>query len=283
MCAECRAPLGPRNNSVIDLTYAPPADAGFMWCRNLFSDRFISLLTEEERSRLEFRNTIKPKRVKRDFYELVGTPMVNYASVKGFNNKGFTCVKCGERYFKVTNPILDIDYVNFICKDDLPDILPSCFTVGNGHEIELCMTRARWEEIRPKVKDVSSRRLGVVNSDQCDRDPEQFKRGLSCKTCQEWRHPMNNKRREQRCWTLAEDTENWQANPSLNWFIHASQAKKIEIVRQNASVKEIIQTLENGSKPKIPMMIFFRCPNCFRPGEIVLNKKEFTMDWWIST
>jgi hypothetical protein len=282
LCSECNQPMGPRTNLPLAFESTSPVDAGSVdKCDSvIFSNIFIDMFNADERRLLKFIKCEKSKKSqKREFYELVGSPMIGFTGVNGFDHRGMEWTKCGHYSFFVDEPILGVPVSYFICRQDLPDPIPSCFTVGHGGEIKLCMTRQRWDEFRGKAKGLTSRRLGVVDIEQSARKPQLMKTPYGG-ACSWWPKPHDNDGAVRRCWDLPANDICWSSNPAMQWFLdQVKKQEQFKVVRQNISAEEMMKMLESGKRPEVPMVISFRCPDCNQLGRVVLTTKEFWMQW----
>jgi hypothetical protein len=142
--------------------------------RPFFSDRFRSLLTAEERARFTWRKVERPRRAKKEFYELatssVDVPVVGVRSLKG--DGGGRCETCGWFALPFYNTASGGPHW-FVCASDLPHPVPSCFTASHGRTCYLCFTAERWEKLvgKPGTRGVVSSDVGVVDAERCEREP----------------------------------------------------------------------------------------------------------------
>jgi hypothetical protein len=173
VCTYCDEPVGKRNGVTGVYRYVP-AGAGALTRRSpyLYSDLFISILTDEERAGLHLRKVgLETKSPSTNIqYELLGPSGIEYVGVKDLGGlKGWRCPDCHARWFGYY--IRGFPLHKFIAIGSLPDPIPSCFVVGNKHDgFELCMTMKRWKEIaqRTERKGVAYGKVGIVD----DRDVE---------------------------------------------------------------------------------------------------------------
>ncbi|MGD0552525.1 MAG: hypothetical protein ABSB25_07715 [Sedimentisphaerales bacterium] len=242
-----------------------------------FSDRFISLLTNEERKRLKFRECQVKRKGKRKYYELVGNSIANNVGVKGFDAGGHECAKCGNRGFSITELDLDFSMQNFICRADLPDPLPSCFAVNIDDVIYLCLARERWDQIRgnKNAKGIISEPIGVVDEELCERHPRLQTSIKECERCSSWQDPG-----WKRGFDLPATGKNLTNHPAVVWLKNEMEnPKTITIVRQEDTVEHIVEMAESGSNIKEGKTISFRCPDCWRLGKLFVTRKHFGMAW----
>jgi hypothetical protein len=178
LCEYCGEPVGKRNEVPGVYRYVP-AGAGALTRKSpyLYSDRFIGILTDEERAGLHLRKVeLEKKSRSKDthiHYELLGPSAIGYVGVKNLGGlKGWRCPECHVRWFGYY--IRGFPLHKFIATGSLPDPIPSCFAVGNKHDgFELCMTMKRWKEIsqQPERKGLAHGKAGIVDDRDVERDP----------------------------------------------------------------------------------------------------------------
>lgn len=242
-----------------------------------FTDRFISLLTEDERSRLHFRECQVKRKTKRKFYELAGNSIASNVSVKDFDPYGSECVECGHRGFSIFEKSMDFSMQDFLCRSDLLDPLPSCFVVNINDVPTLCMTRERWDQIRgnKNAKGLVSGRIGLVNEDFCDRHPRLQTSIKNCKKCSSW--PFSG----WKCVYVLPVSHNEISDlPAISWLIKEMEnPRSITIIRQEDTIEHMIEMAESGAKVKEVKQISFRCPDCWRLGRFSITPKNIGWFW----
>jgi len=262
--------------------YGPDVDQGFTttnggWVRAsglgssvyLFSEHFLELLTDDERTRLHFRHVARPPRSRRTFYELIGPPGIPYVGVHGYDAEGLRCKSCGRAtgsYLHGTEPLFrDNDIRSFVCRDDLPNPLPDLFVVGGADEPILCVTRARWDQMRQSksVTGILATRLGVVPASECDRDPR-LPTGEKCTHCSDWICPSGR-----RHWYLP--APELHTHPTMLWLEDALQNNRVQCTREELTFDQIWQLIGQDAPPKTPRIFSFRCPHCWRLGRITVQ------------
>ncbi len=242
-----------------------------------FSDRFISLLTNEERERLKFRECQVKRKGKRKYYELAGNAIANNVGVKGLDARGPECLECGHRCFSITDHDLDFSMQDFICRSDLPEPLPACFAITIDDRITLCMTRERWDQIRgnKNAKGIISRPIGVVDEELCERHPRLQTSIKECKRCSSWKDT-----RRDGWFELPATGKNLTNHPAVVWLKNEMEnLKTITIVRQEDTIDHIVEMVESGAKIKEGKTISFRCPDCWRLGKLFVTHNRFGMVW----
>ena len=179
VCRRCGQTTGKRSGKPVTLTYAPSkADGAFGsigWDgsnpnHEIVSEEFLSLLTEAEHRRLEFRQVIRKGR--RKFYELIGPEGLACVAVAGVKTSGWRCAQCGYRLWNYVASHVEIG--SYIARSDLPARSRGVFTVGVFPEIQLAVAAARWKEMRGQrgTRGFVSDLLGVVPDDEVVRRPD---------------------------------------------------------------------------------------------------------------
>lgn len=150
----------------------------------LYSDRFISLLSEPERKTMHWRpvDVANPTRTTRAFYEVAGSSFHFRAiALRGGNAFDDLCQHCGSRddpHFPGTgglptwlNPTSDLGWSGqpsrYLSAADLPDPMPSWFTVGDWNRgVSLGMSSHRFWPKRSSagIDSISLFGIGVVPS-----------------------------------------------------------------------------------------------------------------------
>lgn len=176
ICPRCRQPHGDRTAAPAILDDIEPGyDGGFAYPGRLifFSGEFLALLTEDERGRMEWRPVQRAGRGRKSFLEMIAAPAAPLVAVRGLDFPPVeACHACGQRpaprYF---GP--DLTLHEFVCREDLPRPLPTCFTMGAGHDCSLVMPRARWQQLvgRPGTRGLVTNDVGVAGEPDCLRTP----------------------------------------------------------------------------------------------------------------
>ena len=182
VCRKCYGPTGPRSERPLVVDFVDFSDdAAFRGvaevCQrpignvHIFSERFLKVLTTEEKKRLQFREVERTRRSRIKFYELLGPPGLRTVGVSGLRAGGWYCGGCGYRCFGYW--VEDLNIRDFVAKRDLPKPMPSLFTIGDPPEIILCGTMARWRKLLGKgVRGLGTRPLGVVPDSRLVRVPK---------------------------------------------------------------------------------------------------------------
>ena len=282
ICKRCKQGIGKRTEVEFE-TELKIGDSDGLWLNHcqinarawFFSDRFISLLTDEERERLKFRECQVKRVGKRKYFELAGDSIANNVGVKGFDAGGHECSFCGHRRFSITDLDLDFSMQDFICRSDLSVPLPSCFAISINNETTLCMTRERWDQIRgdKNAKGIISEPVGVVDEELCERHPRLQTSIKECERCSRWQDPG------QHSWfELPATGKNLSNHPAIVWLKNEmKRPKTITIVRQEDTVEHIMEMVERGAKIKEGKTISFRCPVCWRLGKLFITHDHFGM------
>ena len=143
---------------------------------DIFSERFLGVLTAEEKTRLQFRRVERSKRSRLKYYELLGPVGPPTVGVAGLPVAGWTCAACGYRCFGYW--VEDPPIHNFVAKRDLPSPLSGLFTIGKPPEVRLCATLARWRKLlHTGLLGLTNRQLGVVANNLVVRSPKLKGRG----------------------------------------------------------------------------------------------------------
>lgn len=283
ICRACKHGLGKRTEVRLRAEEFDNYDGLFLrssYVRSdayFFSDRFISLLTDDELGRLKFRECQLQRKVKRRYFELAGYAIVHNVGVKGFDVRGCECSQCGSRDFNISEPDLDETVKDFICRSDLPNPVPSCFAIEINGGIELCMTEERFNQIRgnKNTKGIMIQRIGIIDDELCDRHPRLQRGTGECFTCSHW---VASK--QQSFWELPAKGLDLSLNPALVWLKNEMiNPQVITIVRQEDSVEHMVEMVEKGEKVNESKTISFRCPECWRLGQLFITHNEFGIAW----
>jgi hypothetical protein len=176
-CRECWRPAGPRNERPLTLTsittryegaFGNVAGASFY----VFSENFLELLTQEELQRIEFRSVRRTKKVRKQYFELIGPSGPPEVAVAGLKFAGWRCQVCGAACFGHESKESFIH--DFVARCDLPDPLPEVFTIGVEPNVTLCVTAQRWAKMvgQPGTRGIVSQLIGVVPDEEVVRTPE---------------------------------------------------------------------------------------------------------------
>jgi ribosomal protein L37AE/L43A len=168
VCRACKKTTSRRSEKPITLSHAPArSHAGFGYLSTdagpmhwVFNEEFLSLLTPQEKECLKFRPVYG--RGRRKFHELVGPEGCPFTGVAGLEPGGWKCPQCGTQVWGYWVEGMSIN--SFLRASDLPDPLPSVFTVGRFPEIELAVTASRWKELvgLKGTRGICTSRLGIV-------------------------------------------------------------------------------------------------------------------------
>jgi hypothetical protein len=176
-CSECRSPLAPRSGLPLTLSYVKGSyDGGFVSFSRatlyVFSEKFLALLSEEERQRLEFRPVIRSKKGRKQFFELIGPSGPPEVAVRGLELGGWRCEVCDTRCFGYWSK--DSVIHDFVARSDLPNPLREVFTIGVQPNVHLCVTAERWAKMvgQPGTRGIVSQLIGVVPDEEVVRTPE---------------------------------------------------------------------------------------------------------------
>lgn len=288
ICPSCRHGRGERTEVAMRVDNAPRrVDAG--WIRadgfhdhiRLFSERFLELLTPEERAHLIFRPITMPSGARRQFYELRGHPDVPFVGVRGMDADGLECVECGHRSFRVLDPRLmdeGLHLTRFVCADDLPKSLATCFTVGCGNNLGLCVGRERWDALRghPHARGIMSERIGVVPESECERRPRIRNRRDHCELCLEWPEPRTIDDRQRAVFDLPTLT---CSQRNFTWIVEAEQNGYVQRSRATMEPSAMWELVSADRRLHRTEFMSFRCPRCWRLGWVILTPTELKLLW----
>ena len=178
VCRKCKYPAGRRSDKPLALQYAPGGYDGAFGSvgtdggptHQIVSTEFLALLSDEEKSRLDFRATIRKGR--RTFHELIGPDGPPLVATSGLKPNGWRCTACEHRTWGYWIEGLAIS--SFIARCDLAQQLTGVFTVGVAPEIQLAVTAARWQELvgRKGTRGFTSCLLGVSPDHEVMRCPD---------------------------------------------------------------------------------------------------------------
>ena len=192
-CPTCRQPRGARSDLPLKIrfldAYSWRYGGGLAQVRFgerisvtllYFSERFLALLTPEERARFAWREVRNLGKGKYTMYELTGsTHHVRLARLRGGNPDREHCDACGwtqqPEYLVVGQLPAWLDPENdgkrrdqpdwYINVHEVPASEPACFTVGDWREsVSLAFTTERWTQIKKQKgsSGVQGLELGAV-------------------------------------------------------------------------------------------------------------------------
>jgi hypothetical protein len=184
-CRVCRSPAGPRNERPLTLTHVRNRfDGGFVVFSSaflhVFSENFLASLSKHERELLQFRLVKRQSKSRKQYFELIGPSGPPEVVIAGRELQGWQCVSCEARTFShVYSP--DVGIGTCIAREDLPNPLPSVFTIGTQPNVSLCVTGQRWASIAGTAgtRGLVSRLVGVVPDGEVIRNPELAPRASS--------------------------------------------------------------------------------------------------------
>lgn len=287
ICPSCGHGRGQRTELAMRVDYAPQrVDAG--WIRapfstiiRVFSERFLGLLTPQEREHLTFRAIELPPGWRREFYELCGRPDVPLVGVHGLDADGLECPECGHRAQAVLDPRLmeeGLHLTQFVCAEDLPNPIAGCFTVGSANDLALCVGRERWDMLRghPHARGIKSERIGVVAESDCERRPRIRNRREQCEVCSEWLEPLTVDEKPRAVFQLP---AHLCRRRNLTWIAEAEQTGYIQRSRVTMEPSTMWELVAAGRRPEKVEFMSFRCPACWRLGWVVLTSTELQLAW----
>lgn len=292
LCLTCGAGLGGRSKQQVTICSAGHfADAG--WVRGMlsnhirvFSDRFVALITDDEKKRFVFRPVRLLGKSRNRYLELSGEPVARFVGVKGLDVDGMDCSSCGSRRLNVNEPWLQREglYLRyFVSRADLPNPMPTCFPVSDGRDLYICMSRQRWDDIRGHrhARGVMAQRLGVVDETECDHRPRLRNRDGRCQNCACWPEPTTLSNKTRRVWSIpaCDGSEKGYAMRNLDWLMPAAEEGVIRIVRETIAIPALKDLIASGERPSQIHVISFRCPDCWRLGQVIMDCQELQLRW----
>lgn len=180
LCRKCESATAPRSEQPLELTSVPSRfDGAFGHLEGrgsprlqIVSEEFLDLLSLDERQRLVLHPTVNKGRSRRKFYELVGPAGPPFVAAMELPVNGWRCSACN--YMTWGYWIDGMSIRSCVADSDLPQPLPSLFTVGTPPEIYLCVTGERWRELLGKkgVRGFVSEALGIVSDQELIRHPD---------------------------------------------------------------------------------------------------------------
>lgn len=176
ICEVCKRTLSQRTKAIAEWDYLPNSDGAVSFktgIGDIYSEDFLSLFSDEEKSNLSLIPVRGPEKTRKRFFELLpGNPKANYVGVPRFpgllNKRCETC-----KSFRFTY-LHNNDLFQFIARRDLPEKISGLFVIGDSKSVNLCMTRERYQKIVGKkgTKDIMSRQIWVVPDNRFVRKPE---------------------------------------------------------------------------------------------------------------
>lgn len=167
-CPDCQQPLKTNPAVVPQFDRVPSSDGAITTgLGSLFSEEFLSWLSDEEKSGLQFEPIRRPKRNRKAFFLLVGKPQTDFVGVPGFEGLlNYECRRC-HRPLAICY-LRNNKLFRFVALADLPNPVPDVFALGPEGDVSLCMTRRRYSQIigKPGAQNITSSRLWVVSDEQ---------------------------------------------------------------------------------------------------------------------
>ncbi len=284
-CRTCQKPIGQRSQTPLMLTFVNKADIASVKIfpfahRTVFSEDFLSLLTEQEKSLFDFRPVqyhSESKNRKCDYFELSCDSPFSFVGNSAYDSDGITCRECGHidiKYYHINSPL-----ERYLSSSDLPDPLPSCFPIGSHQMPVFCLTRQRWDEIRGHkfAKGLISRPVGVVPDDLCETDPDQHNIFGKCENCYGWRKPTDKAGKD---WPrFSPPYKQKHIIKNFKWIQQAQQAGQLDIVRSTESYENLLELIQSDQTPKQDQRLSFRCTDCRILGYVRINAEEIVFSW----
>ena len=279
ICPSCGTPRGKRTDTPLAIgDLWPGHEGGFLgggsYSIHYFSDRFISLLSESERSSLKFRPIKTIGKTRKRHYEMTAVAATDFTGVRGWDATGWECPACNTRFLYYQEP--DVSISRFVRRADLPHDLPTCFPVGTGPGSYLAMRRERWLEMvtRREAKGCIGHPLGCVDNEQSDPSPRLERHwSVPCRRCTELPWPVLDDRR---VWPLPHPL---RGTAVAAWLPAATKVGSVDIVREPVSFEELLRIVEQQTAARKASLVYsFRCSECSRLGRIVINNGEVFVD-----
>jgi len=190
ICEICKIGIGNRTERHLLINQYPKGDGGYVRIRlggfygdmkfQIFSLEFVNALSLVERDRFSWIPVDSDRGSKRKFFEPISAPVAERIMPKGLfpekerlQSDGFFCAKC-RRTQLVGIPQGAAGLFSFISEADLPTPLPSCFQIGQTANLEFCMSKKRWEELKGKLgtNRLTSRQIGIAKKNWVNLHPK---------------------------------------------------------------------------------------------------------------
>jgi len=183
-CPSCGGGLGPRSSSplIVD-SFGAGSDGAFSYqsqelpSRNMpgsltvVSDRFLSRLTDYERSTFEARPVTWLENRTHRFFEVIPKSLLPAVAIRGVDTAGWRCDRCPQRTFAHG---IDLGWgVRVVSRVDQRATKSKFFFVGVPTHFKVCIPHARWRELqsKPGARKIVFEPLAVIEEGECDRDP----------------------------------------------------------------------------------------------------------------
>ncbi|MBL9002446.1 MAG: hypothetical protein JNK25_15050 [Phycisphaerae bacterium] len=242
----------------------------------VYSERFLSLLTAQERAALSLAPIEMPRGTRQRFFELRGPAHAHPVGVRGLQADGIECTTCGRRTVEVIDPRLLEDGLNlktFISDAFLAPSPPPAMAVGQDAVVTLCLPRRRWTELAEHrdAAGLIARPIGVIEQAECDQNPRVRMRVVSCEVCKTWPMPLTIERRERAAFDLpATDC----APSNFDWLAAAESNGRLIIAAATIPAQAMFELAMRPGRPARTEFIAMRCPACWRLGWIVLSRGD---------
>jgi len=274
ICSRCLRGRGPRTDAPIPIRSAPPHVHGG-WIRGgpadlhrVYSEQFLSLLSEPERAALSLRPVEMPKGDRRTFFELLGPARVEHVGVRDLQSDAHCCAECGARSVRVLDPRLregGFLLAEFVAAADLQSPLPSLLTVGDGNRATLCFPQERWAQLRNdrRASGLATEPIGVVDPAECERSPRVRNRIPieACEACSRWPSPRTVSGEDRFVFELpAKDCR----RENFTWLSAAEREGHLQIVCATMAPLELFERSQRPGPPEHTECVGVRCPRCWR-------------------
>lgn len=178
LCPHCGRARGERNDLPAHFysfdadVCCAPQEWWFAISGLYVSERFLSLLSDAERSCFEARLIERPPRSRRRYFEVIPRlflPPVAHAHRA--HSGGWRCPICDRQV--IAQCVSDRLVYDFVAQVDLPDPLPPLFAIGDPVYFHLCTREARAVELlqKPESRGLLVRAVGALPDHLVDRRP----------------------------------------------------------------------------------------------------------------
>ena len=154
-CPRCHWPLGERTDRPVAVRSAWPGEVIFSWHSAaegvrllLVSERFLGLLSDEDRSTFTLRPATVPPGKRKRYVEVVPKRFVPEVAVAGLEQTGWRCDQCGRA---CVGHGRDLGWsVPAVGRDSIPPT--PTFFIGTSTSYRLCLTGPRWEALKGPMR-----------------------------------------------------------------------------------------------------------------------------------
>jgi hypothetical protein len=172
-CPACTRAWGKRTNLELEVQSLPAKSDGVCCVSipaigHIFSEAFLGLLTERERSQFTLLKVNSKKPSKRVFFELISKPAAQFVGLSGL--PGFNTHPCTHCGYQPESHLFENKIYNFVASEGLPTPIPNVFSVGH-RGAAVCMTADHWQGLRGKVgtRNLVARQIYVIPKNKAQR------------------------------------------------------------------------------------------------------------------